>query len=220
MKRLSTALSRTGGITSAASGALFLTRGILDFLAGPPPSTGTEILHWAARHEVVLAIQNEITFFAALLLVPAIVILYQRLRDDHQIAAATGCGITATIIPVLLVLVGIQGRIVYPVFGIRVSTPPLAEFVIASFYGGLHAVDIIAAIGTLALGLSMRRDPNGRLIASLSVLIGITDIVGAFPWIIGPIGNLICQVFFSLWFIVLAIVLLAPGGIEEESRET
>ena len=220
MKGPTTAFAKTGGITSAASGILFLTRGIFEYLAGPPPSTGTDVLQWAARNEILLAIQNEVTFFAALLLIPAMLILYRILRADHQIAAATGCGITASIFPVLVVLVAIQGRLVYPVFGINMNTPSLAEFVVTSYYGGLHAVDVMAAVATLVLGLSMRRDPNGRLIASLSVIMGIMDMVGSFPWIIGPIADLICQTFFSLWFILLAWVLFASGHEARVSGQT
>lgn len=211
MKRLSTGFARVGGFTSAASGILFLIRGILDFLVGPPPSTGTEILSWAANHVVLLAFENEATFFAALFLVPAMAILYHTLRDNHWIAAVTGCGINATTIPLLMVLVIIQGRLVYPVFGITVNTPRLAEFVISLFYGGLHAVDIIVGIATFVLGLSMRRDPGGRLIVSLSVLIGLLDIVGAYPNVIGPIGSLVSQTFFSLWFVVLGSILISSG---------
>ena len=151
------AFARVGGLAFTVSGLLFLTRGMLDYLSGPPPSTGIEILSWAASHTFLLAVSNEATFFAALLLVPAIIVLYQSLSSAHRIAAMTGCGIIATTVPLLVVLDIIQGRLMYPVFGISAHTPDLAEFVVALFYGGLHAVDIMVGIATLILGLSMCR---------------------------------------------------------------
>ena len=211
MKQQLSGFRKVGGYCAVASGILFLIRGILDFLSGPPPSSGSEILSWAASHSLLIAFQDEATFFAAILLVPALAVLYRAVRGEHRLAAVAGSGITATAIPILMSLVIVQGRLVYPVFGINVNSPGIAEFVVALFYGGLHAVDIIIGIGAFVLGFSMRGEPHGRLIVALAVLIGLIDIVGAYPYIIGPVGTLICQMFFSLWFIVLGSILLSSA---------
>src|SRR5208283_2188642 len=93
-----------------------------------------------------------------------------------------------------------QGRLVYPVFGISAHSPEIAEFIVATFYGGLHAVGIIMGIATVILSLSMRRGAYGNPIVSLGFVTGVLDVVGAYPFLIGPILTLVCEAFFTAWF--------------------
>ncbi len=64
----------------------------------------------------------------------------------------------------------------------------------------------------------MRRDPYGRLIASLAVLIGALDIVGAYSYLIGPLANLVCQTLFAVWFVVLGLILLTAQSEAEQGQ--
>jgi len=45
-------LYKFGGLAFVAGGLLFLVRGILAFMAGPPPSNGTEILAWVDARDL------------------------------------------------------------------------------------------------------------------------------------------------------------------------
>src|SRR6266516_1819841 len=105
----------------------------------------------------LLFLSSAILFFAAVFLAPAVVALYHSLADVDRPKAVIGCAIMAVAIPVLMVLLVVHGRLVYPVYGIRVSTPDLAAFVVAIFYGGLHAISLLMGIATFVLSLAMKR---------------------------------------------------------------
>lgn len=207
-------LNRFAGITVIISGALFLSRAFLDFFAGVPPSTGEEILAWSTSNRTILSIANEVFFFAAVLLVPVVVALYRTLADRHRALSIAGCGLIAVTIPVMAVLDVVHGRLVYPVFGINLHSPETAELVVAVFYGGLHAVGIILGVATIILSLAMRQGIYGRFVVLLGLATGIADIVGAYPFIIGPILTLVCYGFLAAWFIAVGIKLceMAGGG--------
>ena len=96
------------GMSFIAIGILFLSKCILDLLAGAPPSSGVEILAWRAAQEPTLAITNEVLFFAAGFLIPAVIGLYRCLARVAGTAAAVGCGLIAVVIPTVLALAIIQ----------------------------------------------------------------------------------------------------------------
>ncbi|MGK3966551.1 hypothetical protein WMF38_20480 [Sorangium sp. So ce118] len=198
---------RLGGAAFVASGLLFLLRAFLDLIAGPPPSNGAEILAWAASQTLLLAIANEALFFAAMLMIPAVIALYSSLAGAHKAAVGTACGLMAVVPPVLAVLCIVHGRLVYPVYGIRISTPDVAALVVALYYGGLHATGILLGAATLVLSLVMRRGVYGRWIPYLGIATSAADLVGAYPYIIGPVPTLFCHVLFTAWFVAVGAVL-------------
>lgn len=193
-------LMRLGAGSFIASSFLFLVRAILDFVAGTPPSNGLDILAWSASHRTLTAFCNESLFFAVLLLVPALIALYRSFPPARKTMAGTACGIIAVAIPILSFLDIVQARLVYPIFGMSVNTPEVAELTVALFYGGLHAVNIIMGIATIILSLSMRQGIFGRPIVFLGLATGVADIAGAYPSLIGPALTLVRGVFFSAWF--------------------
>jgi hypothetical protein len=193
-------LYKLGGAAFVVSGLLFLSRAILDLMAGAPPSSGVEILAWIASHSLIHDFQSEILFFAAAFLVPAVIALYQSLVGVDRAKAVTGCGIMAAAIPVLMVLLIVHGRLVYPVYGIRVSTPDLAAFVVAIFYGGLHAVSLLMGIATFVVSLAMRGGAYGKPVVYLGFATAVADVIGSYPYAIGPALTLVSQVFFAAWF--------------------
>jgi hypothetical protein len=69
---------------------------------------------------------SEFLFFATVLLVPGTIALCQSLVDVDSTKAAAGCGIIAATIPVMAVMLIIHGRLVFPIYGIRVDTPEAA----------------------------------------------------------------------------------------------
>jgi len=196
-------LYKFGGISFIISGILFLLKYLLDLTAGPPPSSGAEILEWTVSGKLPLAFTSEVLFFAAMFLVPAVIALYYSLATTDRIKAMLGCGIIAVVIPIIDVLLIVHGRLIYPVFGIRVNTPPIAEFVVAVYYGGLHAIGLLLGIATIVLSLAMRHGVYGRNIAYLGFATGVFDFIGAYPDIIGPILVLVSQVLFAAWFLAV-----------------
>src|SRR5262249_34823076 len=144
-------------------GALFLAYDVLEFIAGPPPSTGEEILAWVAANRLTLSLISEVLFFASVCLLPAVAALYRNLaprRDETLIVI--GCGILWLVVPIISVLLIIHGRLVYPIFGLRIRDPMVAELAVALFFGGLHAVDLLLAGATLTLSLAMRQSAFGK----------------------------------------------------------
>ncbi len=200
-------LYRLGGISLIASGLLFVARYVLDLMAGPPPSSGVAILAWAEAGRLPLIFANEALFVAGILLIPAVVALYLRLAAVDRAKAALGCGVMAAAIPVLLVLDIVHGRLIYPVYGLRIATPAEAELVVGQFYGGLHAVLIMMAVATIAVSLALRRGLHGRRIASLGFLTGLFDVIGSYPWAIGPALMLASQALFATWFVAVGWML-------------
>jgi len=196
-------LYKTGGISFIISGILFFLVYLLGFMAGPPPSSGAEILAWRASGELPLMLTSEVLFFAGMFLVPAVIALYYSLASIDRTKAAVGCGIIAAAIPIIFVLLIVHGRLVYPVYGMRIDTPAVAELVVAVYYGGLHEIGLMLGPATIVLSLAMRRGVYGRNIAYLGIVTGVFDIIGADPWIIGPILVLVSGIFFAAWFLAV-----------------
>ncbi len=205
-------LYKFGGAAFVVSGLLFLSRAILDLMAGAPPSNGAEILAWIASNSLIQDFQSEILFFAAAFLVPAVVALYQSLADVDRTKAVIGCGIMAVAIPVLMVLLIVHGRLVYPVYGIRVSTPDLAALVVAIFYGGLHAISLLMGIATFVLSLAMKGRAYGKPVVYLGFATAVVDIIGSYPYAIGSVLTLVTQMFFAAWFFAVGSQLYRMGG--------
>ena len=201
-----------GGGAFVLSGLLFLSRAILDLMAGAPPSSGVEILAWVASHSLVQDLQSEILFFAAACLAPAVVALYRSLADVDRANAVIGCTIMAVAIPVLMVLLVVHGRLVYPVYGIRVGTPDLAAFVVAIFYGGLHAISLLMGIATFVLSLAMKSGAYGKPVVYLGFATAVADVIGSYPYAIGSVLTLVSQVFFAAWFIAVGAQLYNMHG--------
>ena len=192
-----------GGGSLVASGVLFVVLAFLDFRTGPPPSNGAEILVWRNAQAFVLDFVNEFFFFATVLLVPGTIALYQSLVDVDRTRAATGCGIIAATIPVMAVMLVFHGRLVYRIFGMRVDTPEAAALVIMVFYGGQHVIYLLLAVATIVLSLAMRRGAYANGIAYLGFATAVLDIIGSYPWVIGPVLTLVCALFFAGWFVAV-----------------
>ena len=155
---------------------------------------------------------SEFLFFATVLLVPGTIALYQSLVDVDRTKAAAGCGIIAATIPVMAVMLIIHGRLVYPIYDMRVDTPEAAAFVVMVFYGGLHAIYLLLAVATIALSLAMKRGAYAKWIAYLGFATAALDIIGSYPWAIGPVLTLVCELSFAGWFVAVGSQLFRMRG--------
>jgi hypothetical protein len=203
MARELTRPNKFGGGALVMSGILFVVLAFLDFRAGPPPSNGTEILLWRDSQALVLDFVSEFLFFATVLLVPGTIALYQSLVDVDRTKAATGCGIIAAAIPVMAVILIVHGRLVYPIYGMRIDTPDAAAFVVMVVYGGLHAVYLLLAVATIVLSLAMKRGAYAKWIVYFGFATAVLDIIGSYPWAIGPVLTLLCELSFGGWFVAV-----------------
>ncbi|MNE99260.1 hypothetical protein D3C80_1979090 [compost metagenome] len=60
-------------------------------------------------------------------------------------------------------------------------------------------------IATIVLSLVILKSPLGKAAAYLGFAAGILDLIGSFPWLIGPAATFICQLAFAAWFVVLGV---------------
>ena len=93
----------------------------------------------------------------------------------------------------MAVMLVFHGRLVYPIYGTRVDTPEAAALVVMVFYGGLHAIYLLLAVATIVLSLAMRRGADAKGIAYLGFATAALDIIGSYPWAIGPVLTLVCE---------------------------
>lgn len=211
MKNELTGLFKLGRTAFVLSGLLFFARAVLELSAGPPPSDGAAILAWVESEKLVLSFVSEVLFFATMALVPAVVALYYSLASTERAKAVLGCGIIAVVIPTLVMALIVHGRLVYPIYSIRVSSPALAEFTVALFYAGMHAVLLLMAVATFVLSLAMLRAAHGRPAAYLGFATSAFDVAGSYPDLIGPGAAFVCEAFFAAWFVALGLSLREPS---------
>ena len=205
-------LSKMGGVGLVVYGAMSLAGGVVDFAAGPPPRSGRDILAWIGAHERLLAFPSELLFFEAAFLVPGTVALYHSLAATDRAKAAAGSGILAVAISVMALVAIVHGRLVYPVHGIRVDTPDIAAFVVALYFGGLHAISLLLGVAIVLLGLALRRGVLGQGIAYPGFIAAALAVLGAYPHVIGPIPTLACQAAVAVWFVAVGLRLYKVGG--------
>lgn len=203
-------LLKAGGLSLVLSGILFLVKLALDLSTGPPPSTGTEILAWITQGKLALAFVNEVLFFAGMLLVPGAAALHASLRSRGGNKAVVGLGCLAVTLPVLFSAVIVHGRLVYPVYGIQVRDPLGAEFALALYAGGMHAVSLMLAVATVLLSLAMQ-STYGRPIAYLGFVAAVFDVVGSYPWGLGAPLLVLSQVVPAAWLIAVGSKLWMLG---------
>ena len=200
-------LYKVGGVSFVAVGALFLSKYLFELSAGQPPQDAADIVAWSSAGEFAIGMAIELLFFAAMLLIPAVFALYRALGGVKHVMVVTGCGLLASMIPVLVMLDIVQGRFVFPVLGFSVDTPAIAAFALAVYYGGIHAVEIIFGVGTFLLGVAMIRGSFSKAVGYLGLAVGVLDVVSSYPEVIGPALVLACQVLFAAWFVAVGVTL-------------
>jgi hypothetical protein len=204
-------LYKLGGVGLIAFGLLFLLSGIVDLATGPPPPSGTGILAWTGAHERLLAFPSELLFFEAACLVPGAIALAHSLAGTDKAKAVTGGGFLALAIAVMGFAAIVHGRLVYPVHGLRVHAADIAAFVVALYYGALHAISLLLGFATVLLALAMRRGVYGKRLAAFGFVTGAFAVVGGYPAAIGPALTLVCEAVVALWFVVAGAALYRLG---------
>jgi hypothetical protein len=70
-------------------------------------------------------------------------------------------------------------------------------------YGGLHAVYLLLAVATIVLSLAMKRGAYAKWIVYFGFATAVLDIIGSYPWAIGPVLTLLCELSFGGWFVAV-----------------
>jgi hypothetical protein len=168
-------------------------------------------LGWVDLHERLVVFPSELLFFEAAVLIPGTAALYHSLATRGKATTLAGCGMLAIAISVMAFTAVVHGRLAYPVHGIRVRTPDVAAFVVALYYGGLHAISLLLGLAIVLLCLAMQGgghgSGHGKRIAYFGFVAGPAAMVGGYPYAIGPIGTLLCQAVVAAWFIAVGATL-------------
>lgn len=192
-----------GGISGVAAGILFLLTSVLGLVVGDPPSDSGQLPAWVTSHHVPLALTNEILAFAAVLLLPLALDLYRVLDGSERPWVALGCAVLAVDTVLLLGLVVVQGRLVYPVYGITLDDPATVALIVSLYYGGAHLVALLLGLALVTLGLAMRASAFGRAVGACGIVAGALQIAGAFPWLIGPLLTCLVQAGLAAWLVLV-----------------
>ena len=94
----------------------------------------------------------------------------------------------------------VHGRLAFSVYGLRVDTPTVAEFVLAVHYGGLHAVQLMLGFAIVMLTLAMRRSVFCAPIRWGGVVAAAAAILNGYPWVFGSAPSLALQAGVSTWW--------------------
>jgi hypothetical protein len=209
-------LQKFGGGTFIAAGILLLAANLLvDSLPAPPIRPG-DFLQWITANELRIAFANELLIFATVLLVPSFVVLGRLLGTRRNVSAFAGLSVVALALPLLAVLVIVQGRLVYPVAGLDLSVDSL-KLTFSLFYGGLHTVLLMFGAALLLLGFALRGTGFNKSIVPISYVAGLLQIAGAFPWLTPVALNVSVSLSLSLWMVLIGIFMLrTKPEIEEQ----
>jgi hypothetical protein len=104
-------------------------------------------------------------------------------------------------------LVVVQGRLVYPVYGLDLSVESL-RLTFSIVYGGLHAVSLMFGAALLFIGLALRGSAFNKSMVPISYVVGLLQLAGAYPWLTPVALNVIAAIGLSLWMALIGVMTL------------
>jgi hypothetical protein len=206
-------IQKLGGGTFIVAGVLLLAANLLVDLLPTPPTAQGDFSRWITANSLRIALANELLFFATILLVPSFVVLAKLLGARSRVSAFAGLSIVAMALPLLAVLNVIEGRLVYPVYGLALSADAF-KLTFGLFYGGLHAVLLMFGAALLLFGFALRGTVFNKTVVPISCLTGLLQIAGAYPWLTSVALNVFVSISLSLWMVLIGIMVLRmkPGA--------
>lgn len=200
--------ARLGTIALVIRAIAVLGVAVLETSIGPPPSEIDALPAWVAAHHVGLAWVDELAVIGAAALVPAAIGLFRAHGAGRRPAMAAAWGLLATIAPIVITLGAVHGRLVYPVFGLDVSSDPRAvALVLTVWIGGMHAVALVMAASSAFAAFALAGER--RALAVLAIVTSVTQVLASFPWLLPPPGWLAAAAIQATWCVALAVDLRA-----------
>jgi hypothetical protein len=188
-----------GGWALIIGGVLLFGAQFLIALLPAPPAAPSGLARWAHEYAFPLSTSDELLFFAIVCLTPGVVVLFRTTRFQRPVSSLLGCSSLLLAMTLLGVLVVVDGRLVYPVFGISLSDDAIA-LVVSLFLGGLHSVLLFMGVGLIAAGFALRQENAGRLpIASFGA--GALQVLGAYPWLTPAWVNVTTAAALFAWML-------------------
>jgi hypothetical protein len=190
-----------------AAAGLLLARALLALLAGEPPSGGSALVRWASEERTLLALANECLVIGAVVLAPGVLGVWHAMRDRPGSGRA-GCATLMATVPVMVVLGIIQGRLVYPVYGIPLDRPASVELIASLYFGGEHTVLLMVAAAAVLVSLSV----SNRAVRRIGYVAASAAVAASYPEVIGEIAAFMAHATISVWVFGLSML------VREERR--
>ncbi|NVB38851.1 hypothetical protein G6O69_13500 [Pseudenhygromyxa sp. WMMC2535] len=217
---------RLGATTGLIAGALFIIDEIASFFAGFPPSDPGALADWVAAGRVPMIVANEAAGIGTGALVPFALGLHHAFARQRRGLGVAAAGLLGCAAPLWLVLVVIQGRLIYPMFGQLAGDEHSLRLLVQLLFGGLHTLGLVLAMAALFAGLAVRQDAhaldegtNASALAGFGAAVFVMTLAGTFPEQLGVTATAICRASFGLWVIVWSLHLRRLAGLCSRPRE-
>lgn len=196
------------------AGLCFISRAVTAFLTGPPPSVGTDILAWIDSARFTMMLGNEALVIGAGLLLAGFYGFQQAFIGKAPMKTTAGSALLFAGCVVCLVLGIVQGRFVYPIYGIALVRPDEAELLVSIYFGGYHLVALAFAAATTFWSLAMLRATGWLRLGFLGFPIAIGSVISSYPDLVGSLWVLVLESALALWWIGIGYQLLGGATID------
>lgn len=164
---------------------------------GEDLSVSSELVLWVEKHGTALAVISEAAIFSAVFL----------LISSHLLLAYVKCRLVKSIgssliiiLAMVLVLTSLfSGRLVYPVYHM-VLDDTIAKLVISSMVAAVHMASL--ALSVLIVTISFSLSKKSKLILVTGILVALSQLVMAYPWLLPFETIFIIIPALLIWFML------------------
>lgn len=200
---------KSGGLFLVIAAALLFGWSLLSLLAGSPPSQAEGIPHWIDTGRLFIALSNESLSFATFaLLFGAVGLSFQLwFFSKHPLLAIVSASAILLSVVNLSLMNVFLGRLVYPVYGWLPGTESLV-LSLSSYYGALHMFDLVWAVVVVLIGVSFYRERKALWLLIVSVMVAISELVVAYPWVFSAEAVFALRVPLQAWLALVGVLLI------------
>ncbi|MDO5056294.1 MAG: hypothetical protein Q4E06_03065 [Lautropia sp.] len=165
---------------------------------------------WAEFNQGSLRVLAGLLSFGAVALVPGLWQLWRTLGQRGQpVTALAWTGLTSTSVITAVVAALFAGKLAFTPYAMALSAEA-TEIACGLIAGSLHLTALALGAGMILTGLSGRRPPRHPGYVVLSVLAGVAQLAGAWPWLVAGWVVPVASLLMTLW---AACTLRALGAV-------
>lgn len=208
MRRTATAQA----LWAIIAGGLLASHDVLQGLIGMPPADAAALAVWMEAKAPLFAAANELLMLSTLALVPVIVGMAARSLRRRSLVLGTASVLLVLVAALRLVLVVVQGRLVYPAAGMPPSQGAHAVLMLTVYGGGRHTAGLIVGVAMVLVG-SVLGGRGRRLAGPAAIAAGLLYSAGSLAWLpLSPAAAAAFRAVTALWLIAAGVLALRPGG--------
>lgn len=165
---------------------------------GEDLSVSSELVLWVEKHGTALAVISEAAIFSAVFL----------LISSHLLLAYVKCRLVKSIgssliiiLAMALVLISLfSGRLVYQVYHIALDNE-MAKLASSAMVAALHMVSLVLSVLIVTISFSLSK--KSKLILVTGILVALSQLVMAYPWLLPFETIFIIIPALLTWFVLL-----------------